>query len=482
MVLTRQIKCPQCGAPKDTVSDSVLVICDYCGSFISMETSQYFRGEGFAKLQQSQIARLVNPSAADARKMKVNREMELCRQRGDRDGFRVVAQEYCALMAVTDPEMVPGGGGDPEKLRDWASRTAKAQELMFFEPEVKAAYEEYSSLVQGLYRSEEPVADAHELYAAARRYYATLNEHPDYPFADAAGSEGLAKEMVRATVRSMESFLEKGVPHRIYAEVLGDEQGAGKDFSCKNCGAPLTPEEMEASRCPYCGGVIRVEEEDPWLANLLATWKGISATMPNEDTLAAGAINHPLASYWTSGRAPEADDVYAFLREAVGWLEKGVLIKQLENLSMAYSGEPELAKVMSELRQRLQGWVATSRPEPDPPPPPPPPAGSAESSPKARSPGQDPGQDPWVEQTVTMWEYAKSGVTKENLEMSLLSQALAPFYMGGEVRADQAVAFFEKAEPGYSKRKMKKAVALMRSASQQNPAMAAFLKVLPKHL
>lgn len=66
--------------------------------------------------------------------------------------------------------------------------------------------------------------------------------------------------------------------------------------------------------------------------------------------------------------------------------------------------------------------------------------------------------------------------------MSLLSQALSPFYLGGEIRAEQAAAFFKKAEPDYSVRKMKKAISLLKSAADGNPAMAGFLKDLAKTL
>jgi DNA-directed RNA polymerase subunit RPC12/RpoP len=500
MVLTRQVKCPQCGAPKEALDDSVLVICDYCGSFVSLETGQYFRGDGLARLQQKSIDRLINPSAADARKLKVQHRMSEAQKADDRAAYRAAAQEYTALLAVTDPESVGGKISDPQERKAWAAKTAKAQELMVFDPAVKAVYAQYTEILQKLYKSEEPVADARRMMEVARNYYATLNAHPDYPFAESGSTDSLVRSMVRSAIASMESFLGKGVARRIYTEVLGDKESTDGTFSCENCGAPLTAAEMEGACCPYCGGVIRVEQEDPWLSNLLATWRASAAMLPNDEALASGAINHPLASYWVNGQVPTAADAYAFLRRAVGWLPQALLQKQLRTLKMAYSEEPPLSALLEALEAKLAHWTPSDKPQPSAQPAAPggprgvedaagtTAAGGEDAAGTAAAGGEDAagtaaaGADPWVEQTVSMWQHVKTSISADNLEMSLLSQALGPFYLGGQIRAAQAKMFFEKAEPGYSSRKMKKAISLMKSAAGSNPAMADFLKRLAKLL
>jgi len=211
MALKRQVKCPQCGAPKDTLKDTVLVVCDFCGSFISVESGSYFRGDGYAKLHRKQMSRLVEPSAADARKTQVQMRMEECRRNRDREGFRLAAEEYTALLAATDPELVPGGGGDPAELRKWARSTAKAQELMQFDPEVSKVYGEYRDLLQGLHSSEDPVETARKLLDCAKRCYRALTRHPDYPDEVCGGTDKMARSMVRSAVAPMEGLLGRGL-------------------------------------------------------------------------------------------------------------------------------------------------------------------------------------------------------------------------------------------------------------------------------
>ena len=145
-MITRQIKCPQCGAPKETLEESIMMMCDYCGSLISVETSQYFRGDGMAKLHEQAIQKLVNPTAADARKTKLTFEMQKAQEAGDRETWRMMAQEYYPLFALSNPDMVPGGGQDPGALRDWVMESMKSTELMHFDPQVKEAYDRVISV------------------------------------------------------------------------------------------------------------------------------------------------------------------------------------------------------------------------------------------------------------------------------------------------------------------------------------------------
>ncbi|MBD3370441.1 hypothetical protein GF402_08790 [Candidatus Fermentibacteria bacterium] len=468
MALKRQVKCPQCGAPKETLKDSVLVVCDYCGSFISVESGSFFRGDGYATLQEKQMRRLVEPSAADARKTQMQMKMEECRKESDREGFRLAAEEYTALLAATDPELVPGGGGNPSELREWASSTAKAQELMQFDPEVSQVYDEYRDLLQELHSSDEPVEKARELLDCAKRCYRALIDHPDYPSEVYGGVEKMARSMVRSAVAPMEALLGRGVAHRIYVEVLGDKE-QGDEIVCDNCGATMSEEDIKAGRCPYCDGAM-VVDEDPWLDNLMATWKGVSSMMRDDESLASAAISHPMGSYWSNRKLPEVEDALRFLRRAVGWMPQDVMKRQVANLVTAYAEEPDLAARISELGDRLEDWEPTERPE----------AETGEEAPGVpEAPEGDLSEDPWVIQTAAMWENVRESMDESNLEMGLLSQAMTPFYMGKSVSAEQAVAFFEKAEPDYSRREMKKALGLMKPGAQSD-AQKEFLDRIGK--
>ena len=464
MALKRQVKCPQCGAPKDTLKDTVLVVCDFCGSFISVESGSYFRGDGYSRLHKKQMSRLVEPSAADARKTQVQMRMEQCRREEDREGFRLAAEEYTALLAATDPELVPGGGGDPAELRQWARSTAKAQELMQFDPDVSEVYDEYRDLLQGLHSSDDPVACARELLDCAKRCYRALIHHPDYPDEVYGGTEKMARSMVRSAVAPMEGLLGRGVARKIYVEVLGDEE-QGDEIVCDNCGAVLSAEDIRAGRCPYCDSAV-VVDDDPWLDNLLATWQAVSSMIHDDSALASAAISHPMGSYWSNRKLPETEDALRFLRRAVGWLPRDVMRRQAAQLATAYAEEPELADRIAELGRMLEDWEPTERPEPEE---------TQEEAGPPEAPEGDLAEDPWVIQTAAMWENVRGSLDDSSLEMALLSQAMTPFHMGKGISAEQAVAFFNRAEPDYSRRAMKKALRLMRPGAQTD-ALKEFLK------
>jgi hypothetical protein len=335
---------------------------------------------------------------------------------------------------------------------------------MQFDPEVSEVYGEYRDLLQGLHSSDDPVGTARLLLDCAKRCYRALTHHPDYPDEVYGGTDRMARSMVRSAVAPMEGLLGRGVARRIYAEVLGDEEQGG-DITCDNCGATLAEEDIEAGRCPYCDGAV-VVDDDPWLDNLLATWQAVSSMIQDDSALASAAISHPMGSYWSNRKLPEAGDALRFLRRAVGWLPRGVMRRQAAQLATAYAEEPELADRIAELGRLLEDWEPAERPEPEEAP---------EQAGPPEAPEGDPGEDPWVIQTAAMWENVRGSLDDSSLEMALLSQAMTPFHMGKGISAEQAVAFFERAEPDYSRRAMKKALRLMRPGAQTD-AQREFLK------
>ncbi len=471
-MLKRQIQCPQCGAAQHSLEDAVVLMCEYCGSFVEMDTQQLLHGDGLVQAYQKGVQSFIAPSRAQARRTQLNIEMQKAQEAGDRESWRAFAREFYTLLPITDPEMVPVEYRSGGALSRWVTTNTVSGELLAFDEGVQAANQVCVGLIEDLYQGGDVVAKGRALLAAAAVFYKTLMEHPDYPEDGSRPPlDHLAANYVRGIVAGTESILPPGAAATIYEEVLGDKRVYGGDeVTCDGCGAVLDEAQRSEGSCPFCGAAI-VLEEDPWLSSLLATWQATVAHLPDDDATAFAALSHPLTSYWTNESVPPAADVYRFLTAAVPWLPAPLLRLQLTRLMEAYESTPELTTMFIELEALLLAWRPSPRPEPEAAPRMP--VVAASSAPPAEE--VDLADDPWVLQTVAMWGQVRPHLDDEQLEMSLLSQVTTPFYLGGTITAAQALAFFEIAEPGYSLRRMRDALEVQVVAGQQNPDLAEFL-------
>ncbi len=479
---TRSLTCPQCGAPQHVHPDTVVVLCEYCGSFVATDTSRVLRGDGLLNLQKKAVRSFVAPSRAEARRTVLQLEMERLRGAGERSAWAAVAREYYTLLPLTNPEMVPPDVRDGGGLVDWVRRARITGELLAFDEGVMEASSACNRLVQRLIDGDQPVAAARQLLEASRHLYRTLQAHPDYPD-DGAGPdlERLAEQHVRAAVAGIEALLPRGVAARILVDVLGDDAD-GDATRCRQCGSSLDDVARAQGACPYCGCVIQIDE-DPWLGGLLASWRATTAQIHDDEALAFAALGHPLTSFFVNGTVPAADDVMLFLRRAVGWLDGALLIGQLTLLRQAHGEHDELRQLFDTVEERLQHWRAGPRPEArgihqagsaaaDPHPAPPDSADDDDSL----------DEDPWVLQTAAVWTTTREHIEDDQAEMTLLGQAMTPFFMGSTITVAQAMSLFEKAEPGYSLTRMQEALETQLVAGHQNPRLAEFLAALASEL
>lgn len=479
-MLTREIKCPQCGAPKISLPDAVVLCCDFCGSFVSTETGQLMRGDGMLEAYRDGIRRMVSPSAADARKMVLTVGMQRAAEEGDRQAWRLQAEEYYALLPLTNPELVPPEARS-RKVGRWVRETVPVGELSTFDPEVKVAQAALGVDAAKLYQEGDKVAVARELVRSAENYYETIYAHPDYP----AGAERpdvghMARNLVRASVEAASALLGPDVAATIMRDVLqireADGLGEGDgEVQCQNCGGHLTAEQSGYSRCPYCDGVLNTTS-DPWLDNLLASWQVVAQKLEGEDRLALGALQYPLNSYHVNGVLPVVERHLDFLRAAVGWLQRAQLVEPLRTLGRSSTGDPVLLAYQDRLILALADWEPGPRPKPSSAAP------DARTSKSAATPSSgDLGQDPWVVQQVAMWRSARPHLSADAVAVTLLSYAMQPFYLDGEITVAQALTFFEQAEPEVSRPDLVTAMEPFTMASM-GPALDTFLSALARAL
>jgi DNA-directed RNA polymerase subunit RPC12/RpoP len=445
-MLVRQFKCPSCGASRDSLEESITVVCAYCGTIIAIDSSGGYRGHGFAETVRRSNETFLDPTAADVRKMQLAGEMHQAHTAGDRERWRLLASEYYALLAVTDPHMVPAHVKQQEDFRQWYREAVECGEIMMFDPEVRALFERVTALAQALVTDGgDRVASIEEMVAAGTAYYRLLKEHPDLPRGVLSGPpDHHGRQLVRTMLASMEATLGPGEAARIYREVFGEAAlDSEARNTCTNCGAPLDTDQVEGGylTCPFCDAVIQLSG-DPWIESTLAMWEAQLDDLGKRGVLdgqeaAMAVLSLTMLPFHTGGRPPDPDTAYTFLVLAVPWLEASILGEAIGLLLSGHGDTPELKRFLKALQAKLGEWV------PDP---------SRRPDPEAATTGAAGGQ--WADMQAALW---KQSPRTTNLEESLIGMCLMPFYQGSSVTAAQALDFFGKTGERTSKRKLREA-------------------------
>lgn len=472
-IVTRPIQCIQCGAAHQVLDDALLVICEYCGAFVAIQAAKHWGGEALAHRHERNIRALIEPTAADARKLEAQRAMSEAQARDDRATWRLWAREFYAMLPLTDPEMVSGNPDDPQQVRRWLRQSLQAAELSTFDPAVRRAQGRYAAAAGALYRARDPVATAREALAAAEDLYRVMFEHPEYPRELASADPAhMAREMVRSSLVGAATMLGPGVVARIRQHVLGDEVIEGPTIQCRGCGSSL-PATHGTRRCPHCGAVVDVEVEDPWLSTMVGLWRTSREQAEDDVAEAMLVLTLGLSSYFSRKTLPPAEAIGRLLAAGPAWLPAAALQQAADRMRFGYDSEPRVVAWLDQVSTTLRGWV----PRGERPAPPPPPEVIPYDAPLA-----DPGADPWVRQSLSLWAMTpKTTLDPDSLPTTIIGFVLNPFYMGGSVSLAQALAFIEAVEPRPDREALAEAAELMHRAEAApgaGPLLAALAAAL----
>ncbi|MHC5038325.1 MAG: TFIIB-type zinc ribbon-containing protein [Planctomycetota bacterium] len=472
----QKFNCPSCGAPRETLQDALVLLCGYCGAFVAFETGHLYRGTKLADLRDSQIRSWIRPSKADARKIVLTSRMSDAAARGDRITWRACAEEFYALWMMTDPQSIPAGRDDPRHLRDWHREAVAVGEFYAFCPDAQRAQGEAFTKFDLLGADGDPVQVARRLLDAVRDAFREMTSHPDYPSgAVTPDSEAYAKQLIRNQVAGLASLLGPGVTERILTEVLGDRRiSSVETLSCEGCGAPLPVPGTgdDPLKCPHCGAVVRVDR-DPWMEATLALWETSWRDLARRGStrgreVVIHALGVSMGPLWKGGRLT-AEAGFAFLRRAIPWIARDVVQEGIRTYAMAFESDPPKKTYLSGLLALAGSW------EPTQAAPPAVPALDAEGGAESPFLGED---DPWVLQSAAQWGHVRGGGGTESMETRLLGMCLTPFHMGGSITIDQALAFFQKAEPAYDRDRMREAASTFLLGFESHPAIGDFLRAL----
>jgi len=355
-MLRRSIKCSHCGASKEAADDAVVIVCDFCGSYICIADEQLWKPENIAERTKEAMRRALDPTAAEARWQKLAGIMQSAREEGDREAWRLAADEFYALLPLVDPSAVPPDRREGERLTAWVRSSRGVAEVIAFDQELRSLEARGAEIITGLHKGEDPFTVAEAYLQTRTDYDRRLFSHPDYPAGmDRPDPGKSAKDSLRTILRGQGFVIPAEAMERIQRELLGDRE-TGEGSTCDNCGAAIDPDTVQTGRCPYCGGRIAISAGDSQVEGLLSTFAAVQATVADEQTLAVTAINLALAPVFSGGDAPPAEVVDAYLRQAWKGRDPGLLRKALETLGPMAASNPSLGPVLEAIGQRLQRW------------------------------------------------------------------------------------------------------------------------------
>lgn len=360
-MLTRQMHCKQCGASKETLDDALVIMCDFCGSFITLETAQLFSGDSMEKQTSEAMRRAVNPTKAEARWIELAQMMHQAQQDGQLGGWRTIASEYYALLPLVQPNAVPIEFCRGQRLKEWIQSTVKSAELTAFDPELSEQNQLVRDQIAGFYQAEDKEKLAAELLTSWTAFYQNLYNHPEYPQdqirLDPADT---ARDVLRATVKGMESLIDPAVLKNIRQHLLGD-RAAGGEIRCDNCGAQIDKSAQAAQRCPYCHGRIASSSGDnAQVEVLLGTWHMVAKALPDDEVMKVGqAINHVVIPGVSTGNPPSFETVWNFLQQAMGQCSQASLSQAISNMRPMQQNFEGYKEILDQLMEKLDQWTTS---------------------------------------------------------------------------------------------------------------------------
>ncbi|MEM6533852.1 MAG: zinc ribbon domain-containing protein [Myxococcota bacterium] len=344
-LVIRELRCRHCGAPKQVEANAYVVLCDYCDSFMTVDTRLYFDPEQVGRITSDAIRRAMNPTEAEARFQRLGLALNDALQNQDRDAYRAVASEYYALMPSIHPETVPERDRQGARLIQWIRDSTRNAELWSFDPTLRKASHEAAKILGLLSSAKEPLDVARRYLRAQADAQRAWQDHPESPpNASGVDPDQLAEESLRGALAGFASFLPSSVIQRIRVEVLGDAISTKR--SCTSCGHPL---EADTRVCPACGARYEVHSEDPQLQSWRASLAALRAAGQEGLTLVYAALQTTLLALTDDG-LPRADQVRSFLLDEFTPQE---IVEAIDTLTLAYGEDPARLALLETIRSNV---------------------------------------------------------------------------------------------------------------------------------
>jgi ribosomal protein L37AE/L43A len=463
-VIVRELSCPVCGSPHTAEADTVVVLCRHCGGLLGATNDGW---QDIAERHADGIRMLLQPTRASARLLALGQEMAMPALLADRPRWRSACEESILLTAIVHPgtTRLPN---DPSLRAEHVRHAVAMSEIAAFDPAVRGHMARFGQACSGLTR-DDAVTTARAMLDAARSYFRALASHPDLPAgALREGAEHHARELVRSTVGGYASLLGEGELERVRVTVLGDSPRAADDVACPKCGAPLVVDPASSlPKCRYCSAITNVDADDAWTTAQLGLYRITEASLLRTDRLdgptatlsAVGGFIH------TNASGVSADTAFRFLARAIPWVTRDELKRGIDLLLLALSGAPEKTALLEAIRELARSWTCdpNARPGREPPLVIHPPTEEEEAA--------------WIESALALWSLRRGGL------LELLGHPLSTMQVaavqeqpcGCSARA--ALAFFERAAPGFDRSAMRDEVTRLQPGFD-HPRVATFLSEL----
>jgi hypothetical protein len=437
-MIVRDFTCAVCGGPRQTTENALIVMCGHCGAILTFGGDGLWKETGLAAAHEKGIQQLVKPNAAQARVMALTMEMQQLKAPEQRERWRMLAEEQVVVMAIAYPGTGMPMPTEPKARMQHVKAAVKMSELVTFDPKIAGLMGQFSAAAGAIIQGD-PVPTARKMLETAKAYYVALAAHPDMPPGMMKeGPDHLAKELTRSSLNGYAPFLGNNGLERIRIEVFGDKTGSA---NCPKCGSPFDAPGMK--QCRHCGAVTDIATEDAWTTAQLAIWNVSKADLVRRNQVdgPTPVITAIGAFLYTNIREVPPEKAYAYLQKAIPWVAQHELIGGLDML--AQSGNPDQRALLGGIRVLAMRWVPDPRQRP-----------AHHVAQTVFAPPTPADEHAWIEMALGLWSARRGGLTEMLAQPLSAMQVAALHEQPTGVTARAAMAFFDRAWPGYDRRGM----------------------------
>jgi len=256
MALIHESKCGACGAPRTTLDDRYVIICEFCGALMDMNVGVWIHP---SQVHLDAARNLVGDSKMAVR-WRALTALVYGGAQAQRPTYRADVEEYYYLYTYLFEDTLPARDIASVPARQAFAKRAVAQHLLReTDPKVKPLYDEMLAASRALMdfgaTRERLIALTQAALDAATAFYDAMGARPEVAGEFPAPAKFYARMAVRATLATIAPYIKApGAVDHARRELLGDHPNASR--KCPHCGAPLEATPADAVQCAYCHTVI----------------------------------------------------------------------------------------------------------------------------------------------------------------------------------------------------------------------------------